>query len=308
MTGIYCKSAVVFILCMGFLSGEWAHCQDVEPRRWTPLPSGTSIVGTGYVKTSGNIALDPLLLLEDGKTEIDSLVFSYSRFFTLGERLARFDAVIPVHHATWVGLLDGTPAQVTREGIADPVFRLSINLLGAPVAGASQSPQGKTTRRVNTVVGAAIAVSVPVGDYLDDKLLNLGQNRYVIRPQIGVVHTRGPWSYELTGSTFFTTDNNSFFNGKKREQDPVFAVQSHLIRVFQPGLWASLSGAYAWGGENTVDSVAKGDSRRGFLAAASVGFPVAHNQSVKFAYVASRKNADTGSDLDTLAIGWSMRF
>lgn len=308
MRGSPFRTSVFVILCTWFLPTEQAHCQDLEPRRWTPLPSGTSILGAGYAKTSGDIALDPLLLLEDGRAEIDTLVFSYSRFFALGEKLARFDAIIPARHANWNGLLDGAPANVTREGIADPIFRFSISLLGAPVAAAGQSPRVATTRRVNTVVGAAIAVGVPLGDYLDDKLLNLGQNRYVIRPQIGIVHTRGPWSYELTGSTFFATDNDSFFGGKKRQQDPTFAIQTHLIRVFQPGLWASVSAAYGWGGENTVDAVSKGDSRRDVLAAVSVGFPVARNQGVKFAYVASRKNTDTGSNLDTLAVSWSLRF
>ncbi len=301
-------TSVFFILCLWLLSGEQARCQDVEPRRWTPLPAGTSIVGAGYVKTSGDIALDPLLLLEDGRADIDSLVVSYSRFFALGRKLARFDAIIPLQHANWSGLLDGAPARVSREGFADPTFRFSINLLGAPIAGAGESPQGATTRRVNTVVGAAIAVSVPLGNYLDDKLLNLGQNRFIIRPQIGMVHTRGPWSYEITGSTFFATDNDSFFSGKKRQQDPTFAVQSHLIHVFQPGLWASLSAAYGWGGENSVDSVSKDDSRRDVLVAASVGFPVALNQGVKFAYISKRKNTDTGSNLNSLAIGWSLRF
>jgi hypothetical protein len=302
------RTSVFLILCMWFLPAEQARCQDLEPRRWTPLPVGTSILGAGYAKSSGDIALDPLLLLEDGKADIDSLVISYSHFFKLGKKLARFDAIVPVQHANWTGLLDGSPASVTREGIADPKFRLSINLLGAPVAGPGQSRQGATTQRVNTVVGAAIAVSVPLGNYLEEKLLNLGQNRYIIRPQIGMVHTRGPWSYELTGSTFFFTDNDAFFDGKSRQQDPIFAIQAHLIRVFQPGLWASVSAAYGWGGENTVDDVSKDDSRRDVFFAASVGFPVAGNQSVKFAYIAKRKHASTGSDLDTLAIGWSLRF
>lgn len=301
-------TSVFFILCTWLLSIEQAHCQDVEPRRWTPLPVGTSILGVGYAKTTGNIALDPLLLLENGRADVDTLVVSYSRFFALGRKLGRFDAIVPVQHANWNGLLDGAPASVTREGIADPVFRLSINLKGAPVAGVVQSPRGATTKRVNTVVGAAIAVGVPLGDYLDDKLLNLGQNRYLIRPQIGIVHTRGRWSYELTGSAFFSTDNDSFFGGKKREQDPTFAVQTHVIRVFQPGLWASVSAAYGWGGENTVDAVPKGDSRRDVLVAASMGFPVARNQGVKFAYIATRKNTDTGSNLDTFAISWALRF
>ena len=302
------RTSVFFILCLCFFPTEQAHSQDLEPRRWTPLPVGTSILGAGYAKTTGDIAFDPLLLIENAETDIDSLVISYSRFFALGGKLARIDAILPLQHANWSGLLDGSPETVTRDGLADPIIRFSINLLGAPAAGPGQSRTGATTPSSNTVVGAAIAVSVPLGGYLDDKLLNLSQNRYIIRPQIGMVHSRGPWSFELTGSTFFYTENNSFFGGKRRTQDPTFAIQTHLIRVFKPGVWASVSAAYGWGGENAVNAAPKDDARRDVLGAVSVGFPVARNQGVKISYVALRKHTDAGADLDTLAIGWSMRF
>lgn len=308
MRGCPFRTSVFFILCLWFLPSQPAHSQDVEPRRWTPLPVGTSILGVGYAKTTGDIAFDPLLLIEDGKADVDTFAISYTRFFALGRKLARFDATIPVQHANWDGLLDGSPESVTREGFADPIFRFSLNLLGAPSAGPDQSRTSATTQHSNTVVGAAIAVSVPLGEYLDGKLLNLGQNRYIIRPEIGMLHTRGPWSYELTGSTFFYTDNDAFYLGTRREQDPTYAIQAHLIRVFKPGLWASVSAAYGWGGENTVNAAPKDDARRDVLAALSVGFPVARNQGVKISYIATRKHTDAGADLDTLVIGWSMRL
>jgi hypothetical protein len=161
---------------------------------------------------------------------------------------------------------------------------------------------------VNTVIGAAIAVSTPLGENFEDKLLNLGQNRYVIRPQIGVLHTRGKWSYELTGSTFLYTDNNDFFGGNVLEQDPLYALQAHVVRVFKPGLWASLSGAHGWNGESTVNNVPKNNDKSNSLAALSVGFPITQSQGIKLVYVRSRSSRVTGADLDTLGFAWSMRF
>jgi hypothetical protein len=69
-----------------------------------------------------------------------------------------------------------------------------------------------------------------------------------------------------------------------------------------------VSAAYGWGGENTVDTVPKDDSRRDVLFAASMGFPIARNQGVKMTYFTKRKHSDTGTDLDTLVIAWSLRF
>ncbi len=43
---------------------------------------------------------------------------------------------------------------------------------------------------------AAFAVQLPTGEYMDDKLINLGTNQYVVRPDVGLVHDRGRWSIE----------------------------------------------------------------------------------------------------------------
>ena len=108
-------------------------------------------------------------------------------------------------------------------------------------------------------MGAAIAVGVPLGEYYEDKLLNIGYNRFSIRPQIGVVHTEGPWSYELTGSIFFFTDNDDFYNNNTREQDPLYTLQTHLVYLFKPGLWASFGAGYGWGGLSQVNGESKDD-------------------------------------------------
>ena len=293
------------IISLTFIMSSTLLGQDLEPRRWTPLPPGTNILGVGYAYTSGDLSFDPLLELEDVDIKLDSLFVNYTRFFTLAGKLARFDALLPFHRSKWEGLLAGEEASAKRTGMGDPRFRLSINLLGAP------TPGTKAQRKpINTVVGAAIAVNVPWGENYKDKLLNLGENRYTIRPQIGVVHTRGPWSYELTGSIFFFTDNDSFFNGNKLEQDPFYALQGHIIRVFQPGVWGSLSAGYGKGAETTVNRVSNDDERDGYISALSFGFPITQNQGIKFSYIYLKREIpeDTLSDTDTFAVGWSYRF
>jgi hypothetical protein len=297
-----------FILCCCLLRFGHASGQDLEPRRWTPLPVGTQVLGVGYGRTVGDLFLDPVLLIEDAEVDVHSVGLSYVHSFSIAGKPFRLDALFPWQNARWKGLLDGAPASVTRVGLAGPIIRLSVNLAGAPAVGPAELRKYMKSRPVNTVVGAAVAVILPLGEYFEDKLLNLGQNRFTIRPQLGVVHTRGPWSYELTGSVFLYSDNDEFFNGKKLEQDPIYAVQTHLIRVFKGGTWASLSAGYGWGGRSTVNGERKDDERGIFLSVLSLGVPVGRRQSVKAAYIRSRTTKDTGSDLDTLAVAWSLRF
>lgn len=277
--------------------------QDLEPRRWTPLPPGLNVIGGGYVRSDGDVAFDPVLNIENASVEGDTLLVSYVRSFEVGGKRFRFDALLPWADRRWEGLLDGEPAKVTRTGLADPYLRLSIILAGAPAANAPPSPGP------NTVVGAAIAVVLPLGENLEDKLLNLGQNRFIVRPQFGVLHTRGRWSYEVSASTFLYEDNDEFWGGNKREQDPLFATQFHVIRQFdKPGFWGSLSAGYAWEGASKINGVDKDDDKRIFLSALTFGMPIGKQQSLKFGYIRNRTNTDTGGDTDSFAMAWSYRF
>ena len=294
------KSVSLVVLTLALMPLPQAFGQDLEPRRWTPLPPGLNVVGAGYIRTGGDVLFNPVLLIEDAEVEGHTAAVSYVRSFAIAGKLARLDVVVPWQNLRWTGLLDGTPAEANRIGLADPKIRLSMILAGGPPDPSASS---------NTVFGAAVAISVPLGEYFGDKLLNLGKNRVVIRPQIGILHTRGKWSHELTGSTFLYGDNDDFYGGSRLEQDPLYAIQAHLIRTFsKPGYWAALSAGYAWNGQSTIDGARVDDSRRLFLSALAVGVPIGKSQGIKFAYVRSRTNTNTGSDTDSLAVGWSYRF
>ena len=195
-----------------------------------------------------------------------------------------------------------------REGLGDPLLRLSLNFIGAPALKGEAFRAYRTSHTTNTIVGAALAVTVPLGQYNKDKLLNLGQNRYVIRPQMGFVHTHGHWSYELTGSINFYTDNNEYWGGKKRQQDPLFLLQTHLIYTFNNRLWTSLSAGYDWGGGSTINGVDKDDDRQDLLFAISTGFPVTKKSNIKLAYIGGRTQENLGSDTDNFALSYSVRF
>jgi len=279
-----------------------AHGQDLEPRRWTPLPPGLNVVAGGYVATRGDVFFDPVLLVENAEVEGHTLIASYVRSFTIAKKSARLDVLVPWQNLKWTGLLDGEPASASRIGLADPWVRLSMIL-------ARTSTSETELKTSNTVFGVAIAAGLPFGEYLEGKLLNVGQNRLVVRPQLGVLHTRDKWSYELTGSTFLYGDNDDFLVDSTLEQSPLYALQGHAIRLFEkPGYWAALSAGYAWNGRSTVDGVRADDSKRLFLSALSVGIPLGPKQGLKFTYLRTRTKTDKGSDTDSLAVGWSYRF
>lgn len=282
--------------------------QDIEPRRWTPLPVGMNVVGAGFVHTDGDTALDPVLELEDVTVDVETTIVSFLHAFDLLGQSARFDARLPYKNARWEGLLAGEQASEERHGLDDPRIRLSVNFLGAPALKGKEFQTYRASHPVNTVVGAALAVTLPLGEYKQDKLLNLGENRFVFRPQLGFVHTRGHWSYELTGSVLLYTDNDDFFGNNKREQDPLYALQTHLIYTSPQRWWISLGAAHDWGGQSSVNGVKKDDEKRDRLYGISAGLPIGLRSSAKLAYVASRSSEDVGTDSDNVAFAFSTRF
>ncbi len=291
----------------------FVHCnvssaQELEPRRWSHLPVDTNYLGIGYVRTEGDIFLDPVLEVEEGTVEVDSLIATYIRTFNWSGKTARVDVRLPLQQARWEGLLEGQPASVEREGMGDPRIRLSVNFLGAPALKGQEYRKYRGTITTTTIAGAALAVTLPLGQYYEDKLLNLGSNRFIIRPQVGAVHVRGPWSFELTGSAFFYTDNDEFWNGNKREQDPLYLVQGHVIHTFSNRMWLSASAGYDWGGKSTINGITKDDKRQDFLYAISAGAPVSRKSSIKLAYVNGRTREEVGSDTDNLVLAYSTLF
>jgi hypothetical protein len=160
----------------------------------------------------------------------------------------------------------------------------------------------------STILGVALSVTAPFGEYYGDKLINLGQNRYIIRPQVGVLHIQGKWSYELTGSVFIYTDNTEFYGSKHREQKPLYALQGHVIHSLDADKWISASTGYGIGGESTIDHVNKNDQKHTLLSAVSFGMPIRKDQSIKVAYMYQKSYSSLGKNAKSLAFLELKRF
>jgi len=276
-----------------------AEAQELEPRRWTHLPTEINIHGMGYAYSDGDLAFDPVLLIDDATVELHTVGIKYIRTFEVLGHSARIDLAGACQEGTWTGKLNGVPARVERDGWADPIVRLSVNLYGAPPLKGKEFAAYRASSQRETIVGAGVAVHVPLGEYFDDKLINLGTNRFTIRPQIGVVHNRGNWGFELTGVVWVFTNNDDFFGGSKLEQDPLFTIQGHVVYHFLPTFWLSGGIAYGIGQKSTVDGVNKDDRKENVVFTFSTGYSITRNFALKVGYLGTRSLADTGVDSDS---------
>ena len=299
---------IIYFLIQSTLFSLNTFSQDLEPRRWTPLPLDMQVIGVGYGLASGDIDFDPVTQIEDVEFKLNVVGASYVTSFKIADKLARFDVTVPWASGKWQGLVESKPTEVKRVGLLDPTFRVSINLLGSPALKANKLIPYLKAKKSNTILGVALSVKAPLGEYNSEKLINLGQNKYVIRPQVGLVHTRENWSYELTGSVFVYTDNNEFYDEKTLEQAPLYTIQGHIIRSLNAGKWISVSAGYGLGAPSKLDGKSKNDKRNTFLSALSFGMPISRTQSVKLAYIYQQSNSLIGVDSSAFAFAWSKHF
>jgi len=298
---------VVLPLIALALPGQ-VKAQDLEPRRWAHLPSGMTNVGVGYAYTDSFIYFSPFWKIRDASAEINSFGVSVLRTFDMAGKSARIGLLLPYVSGRWEGDVDNEYEVVKLHGISDPRLRLSVNLYGAPALKGAEFVQYREQHATNTVVGASLAVSAPLGKYDEDELVNISANRWTAQPQLGVVHSRGPWSFELTGSVILFSDNKNFIDNTRLEQKTVYATQAHVIYDFKPGLWVSLSTAYGKGGRVYLENQKTAFEVDNWLWAASFGFQIGKSQSVKLTWLSGRTQNDVGRDSDNLLLSWSMRW
>jgi hypothetical protein len=289
----------VFFLAMVSAIADRALAQEIEPRAFSPSPVGVTFLMVGAGQSTGGVLTDPSLPVDDVDAEINAGFLGFGHSFGLFGRLATVALVQPYLDAEFTGTLDGEPAEAMRSGIADTKLRFSVNLLGNP----AMSPAEFAKRKPTTTVGVSLSVSAPTGEYRGDKLINVGTNRWAIKPEIGVSHPVGHWTLEGAAGVWLFEDNPEFFGGKHREQDPMASVQAHVSYTFRPRLWLSFDATFYDGGESTVDGIAKDDRQSNSRYGLTLSLPVARGQSLKL-YWNDGATTRIGSDFSTYGLAW----
>ena len=157
------------------------------------------------------------------------------------------------------------------------------------------------------MVGARVQVSGPVGQYDSSKVVNLGTNRWSIKPDIGFSKSFGAFMLDFTASVTFYTDNNEFAGGQSREQDPIYSAQTNLSYSFGRGAWASLGVTDYRGGQTTVNGVRKDDELSNSRLGAILALPINRYNSTKLNF-SSGIYTRTGTSFDTLGLAWQYRW
>ena len=107
------------------------------------------------------------------------------------KRSANLTATLPYADGTFKGEVQGNQQQIYRSGLADSVFRFSVNLLGGP----AMSPKDFVKWKRKRILGASIQMVAPTGQYYSSHLINPGNNRWAFKPELGYSDGGGTGSW-----------------------------------------------------------------------------------------------------------------
>ncbi len=290
--------AVVAILLLG-----QATAQDLDPRRYTNIPVGQNFLALAFAYSEGDVNFSSSIPLSDAKIRIDGPALAYLRTFALAGKSASVDVLLPYACIGGSAVLDGERARRDVCGLGDTALRVSYNFFAAPAAELRDFVRQKKT----TVVGASVQIGMPTGQYDSDKLVNIGANRWYIKPEIGVTVPWNKWSFEFAAGARIFTDNSDFVGDVNVAQDPLYNIQSHVIYDLSPRQWVSLDGNYFFGGNTTVDGVPSESRQNNSRLGLTWTFALNSKHLLKFL-------AHTGvigrisNDSDTFTVAWSYRW
>ncbi len=275
------------------------HAQELEPRAYSPNPVGVNFIGLGVGHSSGDVLLDPSLPLTDVKARLTTGFTGFGRTFGLFGRSASIGFAATYVTADVSGNVGEDKREVQRRGFGDPRLRFTLNLIGCEALSPAQFAQ----RRPQPLLGVTLVLAPPLGQYDPTRLVNVGTNRWGIKPELGFSQPVGRWYLDAYAGVWFFTQNDAFFGGTTRQQEPIHTFQAHVSYTVRPQLWFAADATHYRGGQSSIDGNSRTDALANTRIGITMSLPISPRQSFKLSWsdgVATR----VGGDFTSYALSW----
>ncbi|MBW1749095.1 MAG: transporter [Deltaproteobacteria bacterium] len=307
--------AFLATLVIILLLGGQALAVDDGPRAYWKAREGTNGISVQYLnldlQTSDSEQFAPgSYIYANSDIEASIFLVNYVRYMTLfnrpsslslalagGEIDVDVDANIVASQFLPPGILPSSSFTQSSSGFADPSTQLVVNLYGTPPLKANFD---LIDYEPTWNFDVAVMLGVPIGEYDDDKLVNLGLNRWFGRIAFPVTYNFGVFtpgymmSLELIPSVWFFADNDDFM-GQELKNDPMWQIEAHLTKDFTPSFFGSLDLLYRGGSQAKIDGVEVGDELDIGDLGLTLGYQVTDNLAIRTSF---SSNLFGDSDVD----------
>jgi hypothetical protein len=262
--------------CPGLLQAQFT-----DPRTYSNGPVGLNQLTLGYGYARANASLDPSLVIQGAKLDLNAGSLDYLRSVSFFRRFAWVEATVPI--AGLNGAVTGTPIQGSVIGTGDSSYMFGTLLKGGPALG----PQEFSSYVPTNTFGISLTITAPTGLYDANKILNLGSNRWSFKPEIAFTHPFGPnhnWEVDSYANAYFYTNNTSYRGREILRQEPLTGFEGHLSYSFTDSVWASVDARYAFRGDTAVNGSDQQSSQQYITVGSEVNVSLSPAHSLLFLF------------------------
>ena len=278
-----------------------ARAQSLEPRLYLPQPTGANAIALSYGYSTGSVVFDGTTVVTDVHVTMHNGVVALVRTFGLAGRSAQVQAVAPIVSGNARGLVSGQEASRDLRGLADPQLRFAVNLMGGPARRRAQL----AGVRFGTIVGASLTLSLPLGNYDNDRLVNVGANRWAVKPELGLVQPLGGgWAVEAYAGVWLFGHNTAYLDTSTVTQEPLAVLQGHVIRLLGRRGWLAFDAAMVRGGTTTLDGAEQTNFQNNARLGGTGAWFLGHGHALRAA-VSFGAYTRFGGDFQVVSVGYS---
>ena len=282
------KTGGLLLCCCLFIT---AQAQEIDPRAYNNTPVNINFLGLAYTQVNSP------------NYQLSSEVVALTHIYDINGQSAKLTLALPYGQLSGSYSAGGQSISSVTEGLIDPLLTLSVNLYGAPALSIADFKNYQQ----DLIIGASLATSIPWGSYDSSKLLNIGANRWFIRPGVGASQAFGPWQLELTGSVTYFSENKNFYGGNSLSQRPIYSSEGHVVYTFKTGAWMAADVNYYTGGQTSIDGRSNNNYLQNWRIGATLALPINQNNSIRFA-ASQGVYAKVGNNFNILNVLWQYRW
>ena len=261
---------------------------DNDPRDYYPMPAGTTAITIYNQNFEGNN------LYSQGKKIDSNYDFSSTYWIAKGTSYWETESMPMAAQLAIVSadLNLGWPAggidKRRGQKLGDPVFLI----VAWPYVNENKS----------FWVGTSGWLTIPLGNYDNEELLNVGSNRWTYKHELNITYVIQPGLHaEITGAVEFYSDNKDYTsNGLTLKQDHKFILEGHLSNDITKRFQVSLDYYHHHGGEQEINDISQNNEARTHSIQFSAGYALAKDLYIRALF---RKDFEVENGLEAQSIG-----
>ena len=258
-----------------------ASAQFTDPHNYDNTPVGTNQVELAYTYARSDVSIDTGLVIAGARFNLNAGTIDYSHYFGLANHVMWVNGAVPI--AGLSGSVTGTNIRGSINGAADSSYQVAALLKGGPALRVADFDNYKP----ETIVGVSLSVAAPSGQYNGNRILNLGSDRWLFRPEIALSYPFGPeqkWQLDTYANCEFYTDDVSYRGTKILSEQPLPGFEGHVSYSFNDKLWAALDTRYSLRGDTSINRVDQNDSQLNFIIGSEVNLALNSQHSLVFEF------------------------